>query len=84
MRILLFVMALLFFNPPAGKHNGKIDTLTSGYVSFSTKEGRSQISRDHIFYKNPKEGDSVWVTPGPAAPNIYRDSRLIKEVDSTQ
>jgi hypothetical protein len=84
MRILLFFIALFCSAPPAGKRNGKIENIGPIYVSVSTVDRQIGISKDHIYYKNPKVGDSVWVTAGPAVPDIYRDSRLIKEVDPTQ
>jgi|GEM_PF-6817913 hypothetical protein len=84
MRIFLLFITLLCFAPPAGKRNGKIVELGVNNVQVSTKDVEYSISKDHIYYKNPKVGDSVWVTPGPAVPDIYRDSRLIKEVDPAQ
>jgi hypothetical protein len=81
MRNLLFVIVLLCSFPPAGKHNGKIEDIGPIYVHVDTKDQQFGIPKDHIYYKNPKVGDSVWVTPGPAVPDIYRDSRLTKEVD---
>jgi hypothetical protein len=78
MKGLVLIISLSFFSQP-GMRNGKITGIDAVYVTVKTKDAYVGMPKERLYIKDPKEGDSVWVTENGKISEGYRDSRMIKE-----